>query len=126
MEDPSKWVYKPENFNYNIAMHEDQRINNGFSDYDAFNGDNYLAWVIVGICKNLKNGHGFPAELGNDGWDEWMAILDEMIEGFEAHNKDVWVLGDSAEANRDRLQEQFKKTDRALELFRKYFASLWD
>lgn len=126
MEDPSKWVYKPENFKYNIALHEDQRINNGFSDYDAFNGDNYLAWVIVGICKNLKNGHGFPAELGNDGWDEWMSILDEMIEGFEAHNQEYWIAGDTLENNRALMARQKAKTDRALELFKEYFGSLWD
>lgn len=126
MEDPSKWVYDTQRFNYNIALHEDQRVNNGFSDYDAFNGDNYLAWVIVGICKSLKNGHGYPAELGNDGWDEWMSILDEMIEGFEIHNEEPWVLGDTVENNRARIDIQRAKTDRALELFAKYFGSLWD
>lgn len=125
MEDPSKWVYSPEN-NYSIAEHEDERMNNGFSTYDAWNGDNYLAWVIVGICKSLKNAHGYPAALGDDGWDEWMSILDEMIEGFEVHNEEMWVLGDTSENNLARLQEQSKKTDRSLELFRKYFTSLWD
>lgn len=125
MEDPSKWVYEPKNARH-ISMHEDERINRGFSVFDSWNGDNYLAWVIVGICKNLKNGYGFPAELGSDGWDEWMSILDEMIEGFESYNEDPWVLGDPVEANRARLDEQRAKTDRALELFKEYFGSLWD
>lgn len=126
MEDPSKWVYNPEN-NHSIAQHEDERINNGFSVYDAWNGDNYLAWVIIGICKSLKNGHGYPAALDDrDGWDTWMSILDEMIDGFEAHNEEVWDIDADIETNRAALAAQKVKVDRALELFGKYFTGLWD
>lgn len=130
MNDPSAWVYNTQDFNYDIAKHEDQRINRGFSDYDWYNANDYLAYVLVGMLKQFREcGSGYPAHLGyvvddpynlQYGDNIWYSILTEMIEGFEAHkimNEEVYG---------DKYKEAEVKLNRALDLLKEYWTGLWD
>jgi hypothetical protein len=100
-----------------------QRARRGFSDEDVWSFDAYLAGVLAGGLKALRdNLHGCPPELCSDddetwadeGVKRWQAILDEMIVGFAQ-----W-----ADENTDR--ERTPEVERSLELLVKWWGHLWD
>jgi hypothetical protein len=87
------------------------RGEHGYHETDAWSFDTYLAGVIAGGCRVLidKN-HGHPARLKNAA--EWEAILEKIATGFELYVK-----------NDDVQQPEVRE---ALDLFREWFADLWD
>ena len=94
-----------------------QRGKRGFADKDVWGFDYYLAEVIAGGLKLLRENHGgHPLGLTDE---KWNSILDEIIEGFEARN--------NCESYEEFLSiEADKKLNKSLELFAKYFQDLWD
>jgi hypothetical protein len=113
MKDPMDFV-KPEE----LSVHRAERATNGFSKYDWWSFDTYLAWVIAGGLKKFRTeGHGYPADVTEQ---EWNILLDVMIEGFEG-----W-LEKFETKTLDEEEELRKKLNVALDIFRVYFVSLWD
>jgi hypothetical protein len=114
-DDPSAWVFEKElDREYDGERHRRERADRGFSEYDWWNFNDYLAWVILGGLKKFrKKGNSFPAQFQSE--HEWNLLLDEMINGFEYYcsSDDINKLDDA-------------RWKRAWELFHGYFASLWD
>lgn len=62
-----------------------QRATRGFADCDTWSLDGYVANVMPKALQHLKdNTHGYPSGLSEK---RWAAILDIMIDGFNAANK---------------------------------------
>lgn len=113
MDDPSAFVGQD-----SIERHRRERADRGFSDYDWWNFNTYLSWVIIAALTKFKEeGSGYPSSVGSP--EAWYAIIDEMIEGFEAQIELDFPQSD------DRAAKKIK-ADNALALFAKYYSSLWD
>jgi len=114
-----------------------QRVFRGWDDRAVWSLNYHLAEIIPSILKKLKEDKvGIPMfcfeglEYGenydyNDesmkiAEERWNAILDEMITGFEIYNK-LWEILDY-----EKEREEYKKVERALELLKIHFESLWD
>ena len=101
-----------------IGAHKENRVMNVRIDkYDTWNLDHTLALIILPALKQfLKKLHGYPGDLSEKQWDD---VLNKMIWSFEAilmenEKDDIYTI----EGN-NRIQE-------GLELFGKYYRSLWD
>jgi len=115
-----------------------QRGRRGYSDRDLWSFDSYLCDIIPPAVRHLKQGTGCPSELWdkkakNDECHKWDETLEEIAQGFEAakeiaNPKLRWVEKDKWEQEVDVLKyEQLnKKYNRAMDLFKKHFLSLWD
>lgn len=119
-----------------------QRGRRGWSDRDAWDADNYLSEIIVGLVRRQKNGFGCPHELYdntcvNNECHKWHEILEEIAQGFEASQqiKDLsrhfeWKKGEDGRIKHEMVEEKDKqlaaKYERGMELFAKYFMNLWD
>lgn len=118
-----------------------QRVFRGWDDRAVWSLNYHLAEIIPPILKKLKEDKvGIPMfcfegieettfENGSIGYTDenmeiaekrWNAILDEMITGFERYN----TLSDVSSYEEER--EEYKKVERALELLKLHFESLWD
>lgn len=79
-----------------------QRGYYGYAGCDHWSADAYLEEVMLGVFRDLrKYAHGYPASLARygpfdewhegepveDGFERWIAILDEIIEGLEASHE---------------------------------------
>lgn len=128
MKDPSEWVtdssksINPER--YDIEKHQAERVTRGFSEYDWWNFNSYLTFVILGGLKKFKeDGNGWPGGIKQE---EWPIILDKMIAGFEAQEdlSEHWpAKGQSYE---DWQRPLLEKWDEGSALFIEYYGTLWD
>lgn len=120
MQDPSAWVY--ESKTHDTKRHESERARRGYSVYDSWNFCDYIAWVNIQALEELKDGHGYPANLA--GMEEWQELLDTMIKGFEACNTLASLEYDfNDKAATDALMAAKNK---GFALYADYFMSLWD
>jgi len=121
-----------------------QRGKRGWADCDWWSMDYYLAGIIIPMLKELKaNTISYPGVRDASTPEKWDALLDEMIEGFEAAQRvleDEYykeVSGDSIEAIRNATPGEIRKwgelnlADQKLfykngKLFIKWFFDLWD
>src|SRR4051794_38000959 len=79
IKDPIFWINKMDAY-ADPAKHALERASNGFSTYDWWNFDEYIAWVNVqALTKFRDESNGRPAGLTED---EWREILNLMIDGF--------------------------------------------
>jgi hypothetical protein len=125
------WIYSDGKYE-EIYRHERERVLYGFSTYDWFNFSTFLSETIVGgLRKFREEGSGYPAECAS--MEEWRGILAEMIEGFELHrDDDLDGMVEDATAefgwrmDEDVFKEKRKKYERAMELFSKFYLTLWD
>jgi hypothetical protein len=123
MKDPTSWVY--EDNEHSPIEHRQQRADNGFSVYDWWNFNDYLAWVIIqGLEKFKVDGVSHPVEFTEESWKD---ALNTMIEGFKAHfDLDDVSIRVTDEPVMDWYNRKQKTRDKGLALFAKYFGSLWD
>ena len=106
---------------YKMAKKKDKETQKNWShknDYpieEVWNTDNTLAQLIVPRLQAFKalDKHGWPD--GFKDMDEWNKAIQKMIDAFELM-KYVHVFDDED----NRIVEQ------GLDLFRKYYRSLWD
>jgi len=86
---------------------------NGFDNSECWNLDNTIAQFVLPRLKNFReNLHGYPSNLTEKKWDK---ILGKMIYSFEnIVHSDVYV------------DKDYKKIQKGLDLFGKYFQNLWD
>lgn len=90
------------------AKHATQRYVQGFSDFDMWNFDSFLASVIVAGCEwHIAKAKTVPAHVDRE---EWVDILTEIRDGFTR-------LGGELAPSPPK---------RAWKLLRKHFVHLWD
>gem|GEM_PF-2084388 len=101
-----------------------QRGKRGYAKYDLWSFDCYLCKVIGSGVKELAGKSiGWPDEEFKT-QEEYTAMLNKMADGFLNYYDKEFELDGS-----DSIQEYQKNLDRleeSLELFKKYFGSLWD
>jgi len=92
-----------------------QRGRKGYSDRDLWEFDCYLAEIVLNGLQELKEKglSSYPPEFVSK--EEWVDILDTIIEGFREKLKAC-----------NCYTYDFEKLNKALELFAKYFNCLWD
>ena len=104
-----------------------ERGKKGYCYEDLWSFDNWLSKLITNGLREFKSQcHGYPNDL--DDWDDWMNILDEMIECFEEQSRNIENLrdGNLLEQLTKRRESQKQKLRRGLELLGKYYYDLWD
>jgi len=121
-----------------------QRGRRGWADCDCWSVDDYLVSVIVPMLKHLKeNTHGYPGYGKASTSQKWEAVIQEMIEAFEAADRVIAdeyyieVSGDSIEAISNAPREEVLKWgelskadvklfEKKSKVFIKWFFHLWD
>ncbi len=104
-----------------------ERGRKGYCKEDLWNWDKFFSDLMVRSLKEFKlNCHGYPNDI--DEWEDWMKILDEMIECFEEQNRRIDNIsgGNFMERYKKREQVKTQKLHRGLELLEKYYYDLWD
>lgn len=143
-----RWFYSPSSFWSNIVAtsrwlkHCWQRAFRGWADCDCWGIASYLVEIMPPMLKRFKaDMHGYP------GWgqastpEKWDAVLDKIIEGFEAGrrvNDDDYYMSTNADIlTRKPAREEvlswvkLSKVDQKIfnddmKLFIKWFFHLWD
>ena len=89
---------------------------NDFSIEEFWNTDNTLAQLIVPRLLAFKalDKHGGPSEFKD--MREWNNTIQKMIDAFELMKY----------AGASHTEEEERTIEQGLDLFRKYFRSLWD
>ena len=94
---------------------EKQRLKRGFDDSEVWNFDATIARFIyprlLVFIDDVISNQCHPVELT---FDEWVNILKEMTEGFKLMSQD-----------NEKSDDEDRIIERALDLFRKHFHSLW-
>ncbi len=110
---------------YNETRWFAQRGWRGYSDVDLYDMMSYNTAVVLPMLRWLRdNSHTFPGKInGVATYEEWQALIDQMIDGFEAarmiqEDDYVWTPEHCEE-----LQERFR---RGAAVFVKHYFSLWD
>ena len=109
-----------------------ERGRKGYCYEDLWQFDNWLSNTIARGLKEFKsNCHSYPSEAVT--WEQWMAILDEMIECFEEQvrgDDNIPVKSDGKTLDFDvwdkRRAHKREKLKRGLEILGKYYYDLWD
>jgi hypothetical protein len=105
-----------------------QRAIRGYSNKDVWSIDCFLCDIMPKMLRQLaKNLNGCPTNLydkknEDDECHKWVKILEKMAEGFEAGQK----INDMDFDNEQERKKLEKKFDKGMDLFKKYFFSLWD
>ena len=114
-----------------------QRANKGYDETYYWGVDYRIVKIVLPILKDLrKHRHGYPVSLNSV--EEWDAILDKIILGWEAADRvcnDEYYLktgfpekrfeGDVEIWYNESLKDQ-KTFEEMMPLFTKYFFGLWD
>ena len=104
-----------------------ERGRKGYCYEDLWSFDDWLSKLIANGLREFKqNCHGYPNDV--DDWDEWMKILDEMIDCFDEQVRDIENIGgeDLLERWHARQDKKKQKLHRGLELLERYYYDLWD
>lgn len=88
--------------------HKWQRLKRGYSDFDMWNADGYLADVISATAYwHFVHNHGFDPFYGEE---RWLENLLEIYDGFKRDDDDM----------------DWQPPAMAWDLLREMFPSLWD
>ena len=105
-----------------------ERGRKGYCKEDMWSFNNWLSSLLANALREFKqNCHTYPNDI--DEWDEWMKILDEMIECFEEQGRDIetnMMTKDFVRQYLIRQNNRKQKLHRGLELLEKYWWDLWD
>jgi len=103
-----------------------ERGRKGYCYEDLWEFDNWLSKIIANGLREFKgNCHTYPNDC--DDWEEWMKILDEMIECFDEQNRRIDnISGNFMERYDKRMANKKEKLHQGLELLKKYYYDLWD
>lgn len=97
-----------------------QRVTRGYSDCDQWNLCEFLSRVIAPAVKQIReNNIGYPASLTEE---EWEQILAKIEAGFRAAT-DLYEMNYDGRDEADALEATFRE---GMDLFSKWFHSLWD
>ena len=108
-----------------------QKLTRGFSDQDAWNGDNYLAGQIAGLLRwHIKNSHGvgYPYTNPESTVDEAVYFRDL---DYEKYAKMFDELSNNGIALNKKWQKQFgglteKQYKDTMRWFANIYPGLWD
>lgn len=100
-----------------------QRGKRGWADRDTWGFDTFLANVMRdGITYLNKTKHGWPdGRHGVATFEDWTEVLDEIVEGMQAHLDILEHLPQG-----DEYDALVAKRDQAMEHLKNHFGSLWD
>lgn len=120
MNDPSAWTDEADGWS-GMERVRRERGEQGFSFADWINFDTYIAWVLVNAVEKMKsegNTSFYYPDEPEEKWEELTyAEYDTMIKGF----------GDWAQFGHGEEPEGLHENlDKALDIFKKRFRSLWD
>lgn len=106
-----------------------QKIFRGYSDYDMSDYGQFACRKILPSLKHwvYKTEHiGYPETVGS--LNEWKQILDEIVWSVEetAYNKEENELFKAEKPDYKEIVKIWKRTERGMELFGKYFTAMWD
>lgn len=128
-----------------------EKINVVIDEYDTWNMDHTLAYIVLPMLKQLKETkHGAPSvdwedvprELRSSAeelraynkngetdvhfFDRWDYVIDEMIYAFDckANKDDVYMRFDIND--KKAMEKEQKRISNGFRLFGKYYESLWD
>lgn len=130
IEDPQAWVGKEENKGkYSLRRLRKERADQGWSEYDFWNFHDYHSWMMISVLERFKTGVGYPVNDRVKSMEDWVAVLDEMIEGFKAA-----LEMSNMETYDPKIHKSYKewedplrvKYERGMDLFREYYLTLWD
>lgn len=105
-----------------------QRGKRGYADCDVWGFDTYLAKIISGGCKQLKEiKHSCPTRIANQypnqSWEkalvQWDGILNKIDRAFTLLN--LWE-----DSGRLPTDEEKREIAKGWFFFKKYFGDLWD
>jgi hypothetical protein len=103
-----------------------QRGRRGYSDWDVWGMDIYLAEVIIGMLDELIKSHcGRPMIVKT--YKEWVGILKKMKYGFKEYYKweNMEVLP-PYNKYMEKLKKSRAELKQSFRLMEKYFINLWD
>ena len=100
-----------------------QRKTRGFDDSVTWSLDwEIIRWTLPRLKEFRKCvKYGYPCELS--GIEEWGRILDEMIEGLQLLVDDPCYYPQKGWMEMEKAKQEI--IEKSLDLFRKYFRSLW-
>jgi len=128
-----------------------EKINVVIDEYDTWNMDHTLAYIVLPMLKQLKETkHGAPSvdwedvprELRSSAeelraynkngetdvhfFDRWDYVIDEMIYAFDCkvNKDDVFMRFDIND--KKAMEKEQKRISNGFRLFGKYYESLWD
>lgn len=113
-----------------------ERATRGWSDADAWSIDGYLNNLLPDLIRSLKGGVGCPGDMydktkkNNECW-KWDEILESIAQGFEAAQelgelKYITRTPEAMRVDEKRRKNLIAKYHKGMDLFRKYYMSLWD
>ena len=142
------WFYNPKTFWGNIIAtidwlkHLRQRAFRGWADCDSWEIASYLTEIMPPMLNRLKrDSHGYPGWGQASTSEKWDALLDKIIEGFEAgkrvNNDDYYMSTNADILTRKPAKEEVlswseaSKVDKKIfndnmKVFIKWFFHLWD
>ena len=102
-----------------------ERGRKGYATSDLWSFDNWLSDLIArGLKEFKKDCNTYPSD--GISWEDWMKILDEMIECFEEQSRSLENLtGETFEVYRQRMAYRKQKLSRGFELLERYYFDLW-
>lgn len=114
------WVYRKPWRNWRrILRHRRERAQRGFSRYDVWNLDGYLAQVIADSLRELRtHGHGYPGTFPNQ--EAWNRVLEEIERPLR-----VWAET-QLDMDADEMERWVSRCREALRLLSENFFWLWD
>ena len=105
-----------------------ERGRKGYCYEDLWSFDEWLSGVIAkGLQEFKAQCHTYPNDCSD--WEEWMRILDEMIECFREQVRGIENLPkgkDFMKVYEARMENKKVKLHRGLQLLEKYWYDLWD
>lgn len=106
-----------------------QRLESGFDDTETWNLDMTIANFLIPRLERFKElCNGYPETEDCKSFEEWQAIIDEMIFAFRYGSDDsalyegtpMWEIRD-----KEVLEKINERIRRGLDLFAKHFRGLW-
>lgn len=99
-----------------------QRARNGYSDFDTWGFDTYLAGIIAKGCRQMaREAHGHPPGLD---FEDWIVTLNQIANGFEAYLSIDDIPVD--EFLVERIDASLRGMQWSLALMQEWFPNLWD
>lgn len=101
-----------------------QRSCRGWSDRDVWSLDRYLAQVVAGSVRQLRDvAHSYPVDMTPQ---EWEQALTRIIEPLEIYAADRFYPDESINALAAREDKEYRDVVEAMHELASVFGSLWD
>lgn len=113
----------------NVKRLRKERADKGWSEYDFWNFHDYHSWMMISVLERFKTGMGYPVDDRVKSMEDWIEVLDEMIEGFKAalDMTEMTTYDPKIHKSYKEWEEPLRKTyERGMDLFRQYYLTLWD